>query len=136
MGYPHDMPFVRIDLMKGKPPEYRAQACDVVYRAMLEVLKAPDKDKFIVITERSVEDLQFDRDYLGIHRTDECIFIQITLNAGRTVEVKQHFYRAVTDALHEKLGLRREDVFINLVEVVKENWSYGNGEAQYVSTGN
>jgi len=127
------MPLVRIDLLKGKPSEYRAKVGDVVYRAMLGVLKAPDKDKFIIIAERSADEMQFDRDYLGVHRTDECIFIQITLNAGRTVEVKQSFYKAVADGLHEQLGLRREDVFINLVEVVKENWSYGNGEAQYVS---
>jgi 4-oxalocrotonate tautomerase len=127
------MPLVRIDLLKGRPPEYGAKVGDVVYRAMLEVLKAPDKDKFFIIAERSPDEMQFDRDYLGVHRTDECIFIQITLNAGRTVEVKQSFYKAVADGLDEQLGLRREDVFINLVEVVKENWSYGNGEAQYVS---
>jgi 4-oxalocrotonate tautomerase len=75
--------------------------------------------------------LQFDRDYLGIHRTDDCIFLQITLNEGRTVELKRQFYKAVADGLHQELGVRREDVFVNLVEVKKENWSYGNGEAQY-----
>ena len=129
------MPLVRIDLLKGKTPEYLAQMGDVIYRAMLDVLKAPDKDKFVIITERSPHELQFDRDYLGIHRTDDCIFIQMTLNAGRTVGVKQLFYKAVADGLHERLGLRREDVFINLVEVARENWSFGNGQAQYASPG-
>jgi 4-oxalocrotonate tautomerase len=43
------------------------------------------------------------------------------------------FCEAVADGLHERLGLRREDVFINLVDVTKENWSFGNGEAQYVT---
>jgi phenylpyruvate tautomerase PptA (4-oxalocrotonate tautomerase family) len=77
--------------------------------------------------------LLFDRNYLGVHRSDDCVFIQITLNSGRTVEAKQRFYKAIADGLHEVLKLRREDVFINLVEVGKENWSFGNGEAQYVT---
>lgn len=133
MSYARGMPFVRIDLLKGKSPEYRKQVVEVVYQAIVGVLKAPEFDRFMVVTEHDADGLQFDREYLGVHRTDECIFIQVTLNAGRAVEVKQGFYKAVADGLHEQLGLRREDVLINLVEVGKENWSFGNGVAQYVS---
>jgi 4-oxalocrotonate tautomerase len=125
------MPLVRIDLIEGKPPEYGARIGRVVYRAQVEVLGAPKDDLFQVITEHTPAGLQFDRDYLGIHRTDDCIFLQITLNEGRTVELKRQFYKAVADGLHQELGVRREDVFVSLVEVKKENWSYGNGEAQY-----
>jgi phenylpyruvate tautomerase PptA (4-oxalocrotonate tautomerase family) len=127
------MPIVRIDLLEGKTPEYRKQLGDIVYRAMIEALGVPKDDRFEIIAEHSKDDLQFDRDYLGIHRSDDCIFLQITLNAGRTLETKQRFYKAVADGLHEGLKLRREDVFISLVEVQKENWSFGNGEAQYAS---
>ena len=126
------MPLVRIDLLEGKTPEYPIQAGQIVYQAMLDVLGVPKDDRFQIITEHPKAGLQFDRDYLGIHRSDDCIFVQITLNIGRTVETKQRFYKAVADGLHQALKLRREDVFINLVEVVKENWSFGNGEAQYV----
>jgi 4-oxalocrotonate tautomerase len=94
----------------------------------------PGIDRFQVITEHRKGALLFDRDYLGVHRSDDCIFFQITLNAGRSVELKQTFYRELTDRLHQAVKLRREDVFINLVEVPKENWSYGNGLAQYVSS--
>ncbi len=128
------MPLVRIDLLEGKSPEYRMQVGQIVYQAMLEVLGVPKDDRFQIITEHPKTGLQFDRDYLGIHRSDDCIFVQITLSSGRTVEAKQRFYKIVADGLHEVLKLRREDVFINLVEVVKENWSFGNGEAQYVSS--
>jgi len=69
---------------------------------------------------------------LGIARTKDAIIIQVTVSEGRTVDMKRAFYKAVADGLHERLGLRREDVFINLLEVKKENWSFGNGEAQYV----
>jgi 4-oxalocrotonate tautomerase len=127
------MPLVRIDLVDGKTTEYRAQVGQIVYQALLDCFSVPKDDRFQVITEHPKAELQFDRDYLGIHRSDDCIFVQITLSIGRTVEMKQRFYKAVAGRLHEVLKLRREDVFINLVEVPKENWSFGNGEAQYVS---
>jgi 4-oxalocrotonate tautomerase len=125
------MPLVRIDLAEGKAPEYGIQAGQIVYQALMDVMKAPQGDLFQIITEHPQAGLQFDRGFLGVHRSDDCIFVQITLNTGRTVEMKQRFYKAVADGLHESLKLRREDVFINLVEVQKENWSFGNGEAQY-----
>ena len=128
------MPLVRIDLLKGKPPEYRKQVGEIVYQALLDAFTVPKDDRFQIVTEHPKAELLFDRDYLGIHRSDDCIFVQITLSSGRTVEMKQRFYKAVADGLHENLMVRREDVFINLVEVSKENWSFGNGEAQYVSS--
>jgi 4-oxalocrotonate tautomerase len=126
------MPFVRIDLLKGKTEEYRDRVGEIVYKTMVENLSVPANDRFMAITEHSKGGLAFDREYLGVHRTDDCIFVQITLNSGRSTEVKQGFYKALADRLHEELQLRREDVFINLVEVSKEDWSFGNGEAQYV----
>ena len=127
------MPLVRIDLLEGKSPEYRKQVGQIVYQALLDCFTVPKDDRFQIVTEHPKAELLFDRDYLGIHRSDDCVCVQITLSSGRTVEMKQRFYKAVADALHETLKVRREDVFINLVEVPKENWSFGNGEAQYVS---
>jgi len=125
------MPLVRIDLLEGKAAEYGKQVGQIVYRALTEVMNAPKDDLFQIITEHPQAGLQFDREFLGIHRSDDCIFVQITLNSGRTVEMKQRFYKAIADGLHESLKLRKEDIFISLVEVAKENWSFGNGEAQY-----
>jgi phenylpyruvate tautomerase PptA (4-oxalocrotonate tautomerase family) len=125
------MPLARIDLPAGKNPEYHNAIGDIVYEAMIAVLNVPTDDRFQVITEHALGDLVIDSDYLGIHRTADAIVIQVTLNEGRTVEVKKAFYKAVADGLHKRLRLRREDVVINLVEVKKENWSFGNGEAQY-----
>jgi len=125
------MPLVRIDLAQGKSADYRSTIGDVVYAAMIATLNVPQDDHFQIITEHPAEGLIFDRRYLGIQRSGDCVFIQVTLNAGRTVEQKRAFYQAIADGLHQRLNHRREDVFINLVEVVKENWSFGNGEAQY-----
>ena len=128
------MPLVRIDLVEGRSQEYRQKVGEIVYQTLLDVLSVPNHDRFQVITEHSKSGLSFDREYLGVHRSDDCIFLQIALNSGRSVELKQRFYKAIADGLHAGVKLRREDVFVNLVEVPKENWSFGNGEAQYVST--
>jgi 4-oxalocrotonate tautomerase len=128
------MPLVRIDLIQGRPSDYRKTIGEVVYEAMIENFKVPKNDHFQVITEHPAEGFIFDPSYLGIQRSRDCVFIQLTFNEGRTVEQKQRFYKAVDDGLYQRLSLRREDVFINLVEVAKENWSFGNGEAQYAAT--
>ena len=126
------MPLVRIEVPAGKPVDYRSAIGEIVYTTMVGVINVPKDDRFEVITEHSSADLVIDPSYLGIQRSKDAVLIQITLNEGRTVALKQAFYKALVEALHTGVGLRREDVVINLVEVKKENWSYGNGEAQYV----
>jgi 4-oxalocrotonate tautomerase len=125
------MPLARIEIVQGKSAEYRRTIGDVVYEAMVGALNAPKDDRFQIITEHPTGSLIADENYLGIRRTQECVFIQLTLNAGRTVDQKKAFYRLVAEELNSRLGLRMEDVFINLLEVPKENWSFGNGVAQY-----
>jgi phenylpyruvate tautomerase PptA (4-oxalocrotonate tautomerase family) len=125
------MPLVRIDLLEGKPADFRRKLGELVYEAMLQTINMPANDRFQVITEHPAENFVYDPGYLGIERSPGCIFIQITLNKGRTLEVKKALYQAIADHLHDQLGVRREDVLINLVEVDKENWSFGNGIAQY-----
>lgn len=127
------MPFVRIDLAVGKPAEYRRTLGDVVYDAMRSSIDVPENDRFQVITEHPPHELVIDPGYFGIARTADCVLIQVTMAEGRPVEKKKAFYKAIADGLHERLGLRREDVFIQLVEVKKENWSFGNGMAQYAA---
>jgi 4-oxalocrotonate tautomerase len=124
------MPFVRIDLPVGQSAEHRRDIGDVVYDALLTI-NVPRDDRFQVITEHAPGALILDSRYLGIERSPDALFIQITLNEGRTLAQKRLLYRTIADGLHERLGMRREDVSINLVEVCKDNWSYGNGEAQY-----
>lgn len=126
------MPFARIDMIKGKSPEFREGVGDAVYQAMIEILKAPAGDRFQVINEHEPENFVFDPDFLGIHRTTGCVFIQLTLVSGRSLEQKRAFYKQVADTLHDRLGVRREDVVIGLVPVNADDWSFGNGEASLV----
>ena len=125
------MPFVRIDLAKGKTAEHRKAIGEIVYKAMTETINVPVDDKFQVITEHTADELNFPKSYLGIEYSKDLVFIQITLNSGRTIDMKKAFYKRIADDLHSQLNVRREDVLINLVEVAKENWSFGNGIAQY-----
>jgi phenylpyruvate tautomerase PptA (4-oxalocrotonate tautomerase family) len=93
----------------------------------------PENDKFQVITQHDAEELNVADSYLGNRYSADIILIQITLNAGRTVEMKKAFFKRIADDLHDQLKVRREDVVINLVEVAKESWSFGGGVAQYAS---
>jgi 4-oxalocrotonate tautomerase len=128
------MPLVRIDMRRGKPPAYRRAICDGIYRAMTETFSVPKDDRFMIVNELDVDNFVYPESYLDISHTDDFVIIQITANDTRTVEQKQAFFARVAALLAEKPGLRKEDIFINLVECKKENWSFGNGIAQYVPT--
>jgi phenylpyruvate tautomerase PptA (4-oxalocrotonate tautomerase family) len=125
------MPLVRIDYRKGIHSDPGNKIGAIVYRSMVETINVPENDNFQIISEHEANGLIYDPDYLGIHRSNGIIIIQVTLNEGRTTEMKKAFYKMVSERLHQELGLSKEDIFINLVEVKKENWSFGNGVAQY-----
>ena len=125
------MPLVRIDLLEGKTAEFKTQLGELVYESMLETIGIPEEDKFVIVNDLKAEELIFSTNYLGVDRTEGIVIIQITMNEGRTTEVKKALYKTVAENLNNRLDIRKEDVFINLVEVNKENWSFGNGIAQY-----
>jgi 4-oxalocrotonate tautomerase len=127
-----DMPLVRIDLRKGMNAAYRQDIGRVVYEAMVAA-GVREKDRFQVIAEHYADNFLYDPSYLGIERTESLVIIQITWNEGRTVEQKKALYKAIADGLAKSPGIRPQDVLINLVEVKKENWSFGNGVAQYAA---
>jgi 4-oxalocrotonate tautomerase len=127
------MPLVRIALRKGKSPEFRRALADSIHRAMVETIKIPEQDRFQILTEHDDTGLIYDPSYLGISRTDGVVLVQIALSAGRTLEVRKALFARIVQLLRESPGIRPEDVFVNLVEVAKENWSFGNGIAQYAT---
>lgn len=125
------MPLTHISLRAGKPEAYRRAIFDSLARAMQETFNVPRDNQFMTITEHSAENFRFDPSYMGISRTEDLVFIQIAANDTRTVEQKKEMFGRIALYLSESPGLRPEDVFINLIEVKKENWSLGNGVAQY-----
>ena len=125
------MPLVRIDLPNSIESERHGLIGDIVYQAMVDVLNVPDGDKFQIITVHDADSLRIDPAYLGIDRAANAFIIDITLNAGRAVELKRQFYATAAERLSAEADVRPQDVLIVLTEVAKENWSFGNGEAQY-----
>jgi 4-oxalocrotonate tautomerase len=125
------MPLIRLDVPTSLPTESWGTAVDVIYEALRSEFGVPENDRFAVVGSHEAASLQIDRTYLGIARSEHAVIIQVTLNAGRDVSLKRAFYAAVARGLEARVGIRPADVVINLVEVAPENWSFGNGEAQY-----
>jgi 4-oxalocrotonate tautomerase len=125
------MPLVRISLREGKTEGYKKALGDGVHRALVEAMDAPVQDRFQVITEHPASGLVYDPTYLGIGRTDDLVMVQITLSTGRKLAQKRKLFKRMAEILAEKPGLRPEDLMVSLVEVAWENWSFGNGDAQY-----
>jgi phenylpyruvate tautomerase PptA (4-oxalocrotonate tautomerase family) len=125
------VPLVRIDTLDGYTAQDRAALGDGVHQALVEAIGIPVRDRFQVVGVHAPGALVYDPEYLGIHRTAAVVFVQITLSAGRTLEQKRALFTAIVRNLAARPGVRQEDVFVNLVEVSRDNWSFGNGIAQY-----
>ena len=127
------MPLVRIDMLKKTDPTFAQRVGKTVYESMRTAINVPEHDNFQILTEHDERHFIHDPNYLGIEYSSDLVIIQITLNEGRTQDQKKLLFESIAERLHEHLGLRIADVFVNLVEVRKENWSFGNGTAQYAS---
>lgn len=125
------MPLTRVSLLKGKPPEYRQAILEGLYQAMREIFGVPEDDRFMLIEEYEKANFDYGENYLGIARDDALVIIQITVNNTRGLKQKKALYARIAEILAEKPGIRPENILVNLLEVPKENWSFGNGIAQY-----
>jgi phenylpyruvate tautomerase PptA (4-oxalocrotonate tautomerase family) len=126
------MPLVHISLRAGKPEAYRQAIFDSFYRAMREALNVPEDDQFMVITEHDAANFRYGASYLDVARSDDLVYIQITVFNTRTAEQKKALFRRAVELLRESPGIRPEDVFVNVLEAAKENWSLGKGVAQFI----
>jgi 4-oxalocrotonate tautomerase len=121
------MPLTRVSVLKGKPPEYRQAIMVGLYQAMREVFDVPEDDRFMTIDEYDKSNFN----YLGIARDDDFVIVQITVNNTRGPDKKKALFARIAELLTKNPGIRPENVLVNLLEVPKENWSFGNGIAQY-----
>jgi len=125
------MPLVHISLRSGKSEAYRQAIFDGVYQALQDTFDVPEDDQFMAMTEHDAANFRYGKSYLDVARSDDVVYIQITANNTRSIDQKKALFQRIATLLSEQPGIRREDVFINIVEVLKENWSLGNGVAQY-----
>ena len=129
------MPFVRISLLAGKPDAQVRAIADGVHQAMVEAIDVPPADRFQVIHEVAAGRLIADPSYLGVARSVDVLFIEISLHRGRSDEKKQALHRRIADRLAATGGVRAEDVFVVLHDTGSADWSFGNGEAQVLGVG-
>jgi 4-oxalocrotonate tautomerase len=126
------MPLARIDINRDASPELVRVVSEAIYRAMVEIANVPVHDKFQVITRHTADEIIFPQEgYLGLTYTRDLIIIQITWVRGRSTEVKKEFFRQIAEEIHAKGNVRKEDVWIQLVDSGREDWSFGNGDMQY-----
>ena len=125
------MPLTRISLRRGSTAAHRKAILDGVYLAMRETFNVPEDDRFMLVSEHDADDFSYGADYLGIHRGDDLVIIQLTVSNTRNTAQKKALFARIAARLSKDPGLRPEDIFINLVEVAPENWSFGHGVAQY-----
>jgi 4-oxalocrotonate tautomerase len=128
------VPLTRISLRRGKSSEYLRTLTEQIYLAMRETFDVPEDDRFMTISEHEEHQFFYGAHYLGIRRSDDLVQIQITANNTRTLEKKLALFANIAERLAAEPGIRPEDVMISLVEVAPENWSFGNGAAQYART--
>ena len=124
------MPLLHISMRAGKPEAYRQAIFDGLYRAMRETLNVPDGDQFMTITEHDAANFRYGAGY-DVARSDDLVYIQITVFNTRTAEQKKALFRRTAELLGENPGIRPENVFVNVLESAKENWSVGHGLAQF-----
>jgi 4-oxalocrotonate tautomerase len=126
------MPLARIDISNQAPASLVRVISDAIYRAMVDVANVPVHDKFQIVTRHAQDEVIYPAEgYLGIQYTPELVVIQVTWVSGRSTEVKKKFFQQIAGEIHEKGGIRKEDVWISLLESGREDWSFGNGEMQY-----
>jgi 4-oxalocrotonate tautomerase len=126
------MPLVRVSLQSGRTPAQKKAIADSIYEAMRETVNIPEDDRFILLDERTPENVFIDPGYMGISRTSEAIIIEITFRKGRTAEMKQALYRQVVNRISQSIDLSPNNVMIVLHENDTADWSFGNGVAQYI----
>jgi 4-oxalocrotonate tautomerase len=131
LGASPTMPLTRVFLLKGKPPEYRQAILDGLYQAMREAFDVPEDDRFMLIEEYDKSNFVYGESYLGIRRDDDLLIIQITVNNTRGPDKKKALYARIAELVARNPGIRPENILVSLLEVPKENWSFGNGIAQY-----
>ena len=124
------MPVTRIAIRKGQTDDYKQALLDEIYEAMRETVAIKEGDRFMAITEHGPQEFAFGP-FLGIERSNDLVQIQVFWAPGKTVEQKLAMYKRIVERLGTSPGVRPEDVLISVTETAAENWSFGNGEAQF-----
>lgn len=126
------MPVMRVDMIKGRSESQIKDILDIAYDVMLQSFGAPVGDRYQIVTQHAANEMQVLDTGLGFTRTEDVLVFSLTTRP-RTTEQKEDFYHRLMNQLQQKVGLRPEDLVINLTTNTDEDWSFGMGKAQFLT---
>ncbi|WP_462258938.1 tautomerase family protein [Vagococcus teuberi] len=126
------MPLMKIDMIKGRQQEEIEEILKISYRVMLEAFDAPIGDRYQIVSQHEPYEMQILDTGLGFERTKDVLLFSL-ITRPRTTEQKKQFYHNLVTALNDELGIRKEDIMINLVVNDDEDWSFAFGKAQFLT---
>lgn len=125
------MPLLRISLPQNTHPAAVTAASEAVHNALVATFNVPEPDRFQVIHRHSPEELVCTPEFLGVKHSQHVVFVQISCSPGRSLDMKKALYAKIAADISRTFSFKADDVFINLLETNRENWSFGSGVAQY-----
>ncbi|MEV7321962.1 tautomerase family protein [Streptomyces sp. NPDC093970] len=129
------MPVFNAHVPAGRySPDQKRALADALNQSLVEGLGIPEGDRFIMISEHGENELYLDPAFMGMRRGDDAMIITLLLGAHRPLENKRAVAAAINRLVVEALGISPDDVFIALIPVPNENFSFGRGELQLAGT--
>ena len=123
------MPLITINITEGMIEESIDHLQKTIHACFVRAWGIPENGGFYVINEYKKSRMRINRSMWGIQRSDQPpLLLQIT-SSPRSKELKLELFRVLAEEL-EKQGVRKEDLFISISPTQREDWSFGNGEAQ------
>ena len=126
------MPLMKIDVIKGRTQTEIQQILDISYDVMLTTFNAPLGDRYQIVNQHEPYEMQILDTGLGVTRTEEVVVFTI-ITRPRTQQQKLSFYETLVSELHSQLGIRKADIMFSLIENTDDDWSFFNGEAQFLN---
>ncbi|KQO55277.1 tautomerase [Methylobacterium sp. Leaf102] len=126
------MPLIRFDLIEGRTEAELKTLLDAAHEAMLEAFRVPAGDRYQIVTEHKPSRMIVEDTGLGIPRTKDVVVVQV-FTRPRSQEMKQDFYRLLTEKLEAACGIAPADVMVSCMVNSDADWSFGHGRAQFLT---
>ncbi|MHC5324685.1 tautomerase family protein [Priestia megaterium] len=126
------MPLFRFDVIEGRDEKELKTLLDAAHRAMLEAFGVPERDRYQIVHQHPAHEMIIEDTGLGFERSKDLVIISVT-SKQRTEEQKQALYRLIVKELGESCGIQPNDIMISIVENGNADWSFGMGEAQFLT---
>jgi phenylpyruvate tautomerase PptA (4-oxalocrotonate tautomerase family) len=126
------MPLLRFDVIEGRDEKELKALLDATHRAMLEAFGVPERDRYQIVHQHPAHEMIIEDTGLGFERSKDLVIISVT-SKKRTEDQKQALYRLIVKELGESCGIQPNDIMISIVENGNADWSFGMGEAQFLT---